>query len=456
MAWRVLEGDCRERLRELPTGSVHCVVTSPPYWGLRVYGGWRMQLMWGEGDRFTVSRRHPERWWTRIRWRASQRSGGVFVPDSSIWIGALGLEPTPEMYVDHLVEIFREVRRVLRDDGVVWLNLGDSYAGSWGNYGARSGKQRTRVSERWHRRAYEDPRHGWTGLPPTASVISLKRKNLCGIPWRVALSLQAHGWYLRSDVIWAKPNPLPESVRDRPTRSHEYVFLLIKSDRYFYDAEAVKEPLARPEELTREVPFVFGGRRKYRGYGTRLHSGNEYRGVLTGRNRRTVWTIATQPFPEGHFATMPPRLAEICILAGTSAFGCCPRCGAPYRRMVEKKEPDHEWQHLCGADASGGYRGKARKDYASAKAQDPSAVKARVLAGMRKTFTVGWRPTCSCDAGPPRPCVVLDPFAGAGTTLYVAERLGRDSIGIELNPDYVEITKRRMATVRHVQHQLLF
>jgi hypothetical protein len=233
----------------------------------------------------------------------------------------LGLEPTPEAYIGHLILCLREWRRVLRDDGTCWVNLGDSYAGSWGNYGARKGNQRSRIADRWHRPAYEDPKEGWDGLPPTASVPGLKNKNLCGIPWRFAFAAQADGFYLRSDVIWHKPNPMPESVTDRPTKAHEYLFLLSKQERYYYDAEAIKEPAqvwtgqaARFERTGPVSEHVIpgqtaaqhrpnrNGRNAFRGQGSNRDSegGKANRegwdlaevGTDPTRNRRSVWTIA--------------------------------------------------------------------------------------------------------------------------------------------------------------------
>src|SRR5690606_6014925 len=276
----LLTGDAIERLSELPDGIAQTCITSPPYFGLRDYG---------------VE-------------------------------GQIGLEKTPQEYVERLVAVFREVRRVLRDDGTLWLNLGDSYARTGGtdrrvSDTAKVGSTRNTLVQMSDR----------TSKAPSG----LKNKDLIGIPWRVAFALQADGWYLRSDIIWHKPNAMPESVKDRPTKAHEYVFLLTKSPRYYYDTEAIKEPLARPEELLRKTPAVFGGRNKHGGYGTRKHSGNEYVGTYTGRNRRSVWTIATQPFPDAPFATFPDKLLEPCILAGTSPKAC-PKCGAPWERVVER------------------------------------------------------------------------------------------------------------------------
>jgi DNA modification methylase len=254
--WRIAEGDCLSVLPTLEAGSVQTCITSPPYWGLRDYG---------HGDQ-------------------------------------LGLESTPEEYVERMVGVFRDVRRVLRDDGTLWLNLGDSYNGS-GSVGGE-GKQHTNQGsvER------PDNRSGWSGLKP---------KDLVGIPWRVAFALQADGWYLRSDIIWAKPNPMPESVTDRPTKAHEYLFLLSKRERYYYDAEAIREPDGGSPSGNGFVGRQGGSER----YGAALASmgspGTREEWLPgSGRNRRTVWTIPTQPFPGAHFAVMPPALVEPCVLAG--------------------------------------------------------------------------------------------------------------------------------------------
>lgn len=257
MTWTVLEGDCRDLLRTLPEESVQCCVTSPPYWGLRDYG---------------VE-------------------------------GQLGLERTPEEYVAAMVEVFRDVRRVLRPDGMLWLNLGDSYSGGGGfspdapsNREGRS-KQTTQGSRLYKGRA---PAPG------------LKPKDLCGIPWRVALALQADGWWLRMDVVWAKPNPMPESVTDRPTRAHEYVFLLSRSPSYFYDADAIREEWADDR-----AGFSGSMRSKYEGRIERQDGGLVAAPMVPGRNVRSVWTISTKPFSGAHFAVMPWDLAERCVLAGS-------------------------------------------------------------------------------------------------------------------------------------------
>jgi DNA modification methylase len=262
--------DCLDALREMPDESVHCCVTSPPYWGLRDYG---------------VD-------------------------------GQLGLEKTPDEYVARMVELFREVRRVLRGDGTLWVNLGDSYAGGKQGRadGDRNGVDGFRGGEKFKGTEFKQ-RDVPAGLKP---------KDLVGIPWRVAFALQADGWYLRSDIIWSKPSPMPESVTDRPTKAHEYLFLMAKSRRYYYDAEAVKEGMQ--ECSIKRLQTGWSGNEQ-RGYvnGNQNHLSkymvSEKAQASESRNRRTVWTVATQPFAEAHFATFPPKLIEPCVLAG------CPEGG---------------------------------------------------------------------------------------------------------------------------------
>lgn len=273
---QIFHADARQALQSLPSESVHCCVTSPPYWGLRDYG--LEPVVWGG-------------------------------PPS--WRGCLGLEPTPQLYVEHMVEVFREVRRVLRDDAVVFLNLGDSYcSGGRDSYGwfSEDSKQATHTAIK--------------NTPRPAMPVGLKPKDLVGIPWRVAFALQADGWYLRSEIIWSKPNPMPESVRDRPTKAHEQIFLLAKSERYFFNQEAVREPQQDP--FARYPRPRSNG--KYDGAGLGNRSGDtrmlvDQDGDPLGRNVRSVWTIATQPYPEAHFATFPEEIAKRCILAG------CPEGG---------------------------------------------------------------------------------------------------------------------------------
>jgi DNA modification methylase len=331
---QIKQGDCRDVLKTLPDESVHCVVTSPPYWGLRDYG---------------VS-------------------------------GQMGLESTPAEFVSGMVAVFREVRRVLRSDGTLWLNLGDSYNGYMANQRATS----ISANNQGARPKFESGRGRRTD--------TLKAKDMVGIPWRVALALQADGWCLRQDIIWAKPNPMPESVTDRCTKSHEYLFLLSKSERYYFDQEAILEPVAAASVERLSQPTLqqqagsdrvpgknngpmkavsrSGNKAKKWGNNEVTERGNgdgeveTQRGIPwegAERNKRSVWTVTTQPFKDAHFATFPPDLIEPCILAG------CPEGGT-----------------------------------------------------------------------------VLDPFGGAGTTGLVADRHGRNAVLIELNPQYAEMARKRI------------
>jgi DNA modification methylase len=310
VSWELYQGDCIEVMQGMPEGFVQTCVTSPPYYGLRDYG---------------VE-------------------------------GQIGLEESPDEYVQRLVEVFRGVRRVLRDDGTVWLNLGDSYWGSGGannNSGITGRRPAGEKDERDGPVAY---RQRWR------SNGALKPKDLIGIPWRVAFDLQADGWWIRQDIIWNKPNPMPESVRDRCTKAHEYIFLLTKSPKYYFDHEAIKEPSVTNDPRR---PYTSVGAKQLDGRAEwksgERRDGNDF----TKRNRRSVWTVTTKPFKGAHFATFPPDLIAPCILAGSPIGG-----------------------------------------------------------------------------------VVLDPFCGSGTTLEVAERLGRKGVGIELNPDYCELIRERMKFVQ--------
>ncbi len=336
MSIRIITGDCRDMLATLPDASVHCCVTSPPYFGLRDYG-------------------HA---------------------------GQMGLEPTPDEYVAGMVEVFREVRRVLRDDATLWLNIGDSYAANGprtngnGNSGGIGRPEQTTMMNKA------------LGMNLPALHHGCKQKDLIGIPWMLAFALRADGWYLRQDIIWSKPNPMPESVRDRCTKAHEYIFMLSKSPRYYYDQVAIAEPaiysglvgqdangFKNPMNFSgkhAENPEIRGERKtdKQRGHGRRHDGFNDRWDAMTReeqcsgtRNKRSVWEVATQPFSEAHFATFPPALIEPCILAG------CPKGGT-----------------------------------------------------------------------------VLDPFGGAGTTGLVADRLQRDAILIEINPEYAAIAQRRLGS----------
>ncbi|SRR6266498_1992393 len=388
MTVTLLTGDVRDVLPTLPAESVHCVVTSPPYWGLRDYG----TATWDGGDaacdHITTRAAAADRALTIsgcTSW--TTREASLISRDVCRKCGArridrqLGLEATLEEHVANMVEVFRAARRVLRKDGTCWINYGDCF----------------------------------------------KDKQLCGMPWRVAFALQADGWWLRSDIIWHKPSPMPESVTDRPTKSHEYVFLLTKSAKYFYDAEAVKEKA----EYGRFVqPTKMWDRCGING--KRIKGTSKVSDESAGRNHRSVWTIPAAPFSEAHFATFPPKLAETCILAGTSAKGCCSSCGTPWVRLMERTSasPGQKPGYLAGTLVrNDGDRAGHFVDH--------------------RSIDRGFRPSCSCplpgETGiSPSLCTVLDPFAGAGTTLMVADRLQRHAIGIDINTEYAAMAVKRI------------
>ena len=400
------EADAREI--PLPDASVHCVVTSPPYWGLRDYG----LGQWEGGDaecghkpRHTVaqsstlgggksSTSHQQEGWTS---GACAHCGAV---QQAVGIG---LESTLGEWVANIVAVMCGVRRALRDDGTVWLNLGDSYSsGASSGFRAGSGRADGIVTD-----ASPRNRNGvnFPGLAP---------KNLIGQPWRVAFALQDDGWILRSAIVWHKPNPMPESVTDRPTGSYEMVFLMTKQGRYFYDAEAVRAPSGRDHGMDGKPDA---------GNGT--------------ANARNVWTIPTQGRPDAHFATFPDELPRRCILAGTSEHGVCGECGAPWARVVKsellKKTGPKPTQRARNADALDA--GSSRAMYG------------HVGGGNRLiTQTLGWRPACACDADVV-PATVLDPFVGSGTTVAVAQALGRRGVGLDLNPEYLAIAAKRIGAV---------
>lgn len=412
----------------IPDGSVHCCVTSPPYWGLRDYGGWKMCVLVGSLADFAMPRKHPERWLVRMKVRAASR-GGIESPNGKAWIGALGLEDTPQRFIAHMVEVFRHVRRVLRDDGTIWLNMGDAH-----NSGTAADRKPS------SRDGYG--KHGyWTNenINKRCYAPNLKPKDVCGIPWMLAFALRDDGWYLRQDIIWAKPNPMPESCRDRCTKAHEYIFLLTKKPRYFYDAEAVKEPTngnahargdgVNPKASDTGVGWSYSGsdpsgRTKPRHKQNESFSGSVNQ-LVARRNKRSVWTVVTQSYPEAHFATFPEALITPCILAGTSARGCCPECGAPWVRVVEtERKPTRNV-------------GLPKYDKTHIANRDP----ARHCTEYRST---GWDPGCECGGDGTVPCTVFDPFIGSGTTAAVATKLGRDYLGIDLNAEYIAMAIDRI------------
>ena len=282
-----------------------------------------------------------------------------------------------------------------------------------------------------------------------------KVKELLGIPWRLAFALSDDGWWRRHVLVWSKPNPFTESVRDRCTMSHEYVLHMTKRPSYFHDWFAIGEP-PKDSSVSRISQRTFdaqkGGDKDYRDGTNENRSArraleNFASNGISLRNAWSVWTIAVEPSYLKHTAMFPTRLASRMIRAATPDGGCCASCGAPLVRVLDEKDADDAWRRACGADLSGGYAGTSTKTYADEGAQDASATKARILAGMKRRTTAGWRRTCGCpDTGaPPLPAVVCDPFSGAGTTGLSCARLGRDYIGIDIDPGYHDIAAGRFA-----------
>lgn len=478
---RLYLGGVLDVLTRLPAKSVHCVVTSPPYWGQRDYAV--TEAFDTEAEALVWVRNSVAAWGARdagrpvrylnggAHWSEQKRKWVGKVGIETLWPGpvwgALGAEPSPDCdargkarcgncFVCRMVVVFREVRRVLRDDGTLWLNLGDSYNGSGGSGGP--GKQDTnRVGKPDNRRGSE----------------TLAQGNLVGVPWRVALAMQADGWVLRQDIIWAKPSPMPESVRNRCTKSHEYVFLFAKRGGYFYDAESIKEPSVNGGRL------VSLGEKSLSRYssGDTGNAAPEVNHVVNPNhaNKRSVWRVSSQGYAGAHYATFPPNLVEPMILAGTSEYGCCGKCGAPWRRVVEEtrltRPRPRDFVKRTGEDGTG-----------NSCANTVAGVEAR---------TAGWEPTCTCfgriekvrgsrrrsdaiampgyagnarlsgyadmgelsetveksvtiyvsnlplDEHPVHPCVVLDPFVGSGTACVVALEHGRHAVGIDLSEKYL-------------------
>jgi DNA modification methylase len=444
---RLYHGDALEVLERLPSQSVHCAVTSPPYWGLRKY--------------LTDDNRE------------------------------LGLESHPDLYVSRLVEVFRELRRVLRDDGLFWLNLGDGYNGSGSSGG--QGKQDT------HRVGKPDNRKGWIGLPQ-GSVI--------GIPWRVAFALQADGWILRQEIIWEKPSPMPESVTNRCTKAHEYIFMFAKKAGYFFDQFAIREKCLSIYSSSDFIPKSTKDRTDNTSVGTsatRASAKNRSIDIAPDtRNKRSVWEVPHSGYKGAHFAVFPPALILPCIKAGTSEKGCCIECGAPWKRVVERtRQATRPGENSKITDVNG-----ARLNGEVTGNRDPE----RHVTSLRH---LGWYPSCKCyglpeiphaphrgadwndvtntvgvgtavagnrhakkqptvsgvnaserhlpdatrdaaydewvkqarelcrQAGEENgdsvdPCVVLDPFIGSGTTAVVCVGLGRYSMGIDLSEEYLK------------------
>lgn len=476
MSVRILQGDCRDILPTLPSESVDCIVTSPPYWGLRSY----------------LPAGHPDK------------------------ARELGLEPTLGEHIATLIGVFRELRRVLKKTGVVWVNYGDCYATAPNGRSAADTKAADNDDRTFRDKPFStvgpifdpnkeagdrcggpckqrthDGQAAHTGRILAGGI--LKAKDLCMVPERLFIALQDDGWWVRSKLPWIKRNGMPESINDRPANSLEQIGLLTRSERYWYDADAVRKA-ASPStnaRVSQDVANQAGSLRANGGTktngpmkavvrkpgvtpksapeGTNIKAKGSFHEstseVLADRNFRNTdlffsslqepWGLISdadgnalaidatpQGFREAHYATFPPALIEPLILAGCPEKVCA-ECGNPWVRVVEKGEPLIEWQRACGGDAEGQYDGEATKDFASAKAQNASDVKRRILAGMVERKTAGFAPTCKCDA-PTVPGTILDPFGGAGTVGLVADRFGRNAILIDLDRSSIDIAERRI------------
>jgi DNA modification methylase len=536
-------GHAIDQLRTIPDESVDLVVTSPPYWGLRdyktdpvVFGGdlecvhsWETDTKdehgWADNVPQTMNKQDVYAEHETIHHETCD--------DCGAWRGQLGLESSPELFVEHLVEIFEECRRVLKPTGNLWVNLGDSYMRKSSftapeNYGMQ--KHRDEASK----------------FRPSEIPDGYKRKDLVGLPWLFAFAARRAGWYLRNDVVWAKSisGPhyrggvcMPEPVRDRCTRSHEFFFHFAKKEKYYYDIDAILEPLVDATTQRDKTPR---GRRQDGGGSQTSMEGVEYTEELgnmdsntLGRNMRTVWHFNPQPFDGAHFAVFPKHLIEPIVKASTSEYGCCGDCGVPWVREIAKVgivnqkwgqqdkvdesrndsadgsglrtgdvnvykttgwRPDCEcngkiekqeveipgrlyqgdWkrdaddydgvegnhggntglQELAGkwgGDAEGKYTGTSTKNYKEHGAEDASEVKARILDNLTKTKKKNIKVYVSSlplDEHPVVPAVVLDPFSGSGTSGIVALEHGRSYIGIELSPEYADLSRRRLKQER--------
>jgi DNA modification methylase len=377
----ILQGDCIESLKKIEDGSINTCITSPPYWGLRDYNGESKQL---------------------------------------------GMEDTPEEFTENLVKVFREIKRVLRDDGTAWLNLGDSYS---------SGGRTTTTNQSLR----GDKDYGVTRPKPSKGI---KPKDLVGIPWRVAFALQADGWYLRQDIIWHKPNPMPESVRDRCTKAHEYIFLLSKNVKYYYDHEAIKEDAKYPQGPNSPQSIKKGQGE----FGMDTRGGLSKIGALAKRNKRSVWTITTKTFKGAHFATFPKDLIEPCVLAGCPEKVCV-QCSEPYKLKVDIKRIPR-WE-LSPNDPR--YRPSKYEN-----AHD--SLNGNTRHSVTETKPLGLEKQCDCQTNETKGGTVLDPFGGSGTTGIVAASHNRNAILLELNAEYIELAKARinkevgmMATIKHIK-----
>lgn len=505
-------GHCLDLLEAMPPRSVHMVWTSPPYWGLRDYE--TEPLAWGGnpacrhawGDRVPGdTRKHGQRGETSamkgrgiaeaaVQGRRSPK--GQFCRHCAAWLGEHGQEPTMALWLHHEVLVFRAVRRVLRDDGTLWINIGDAYATS------PNGRAVAEIGDRDNRTFRDKPMATGQRVPRagrtqnggnTASDIvrnvragdtTLALKNRLNMPMRLVLALQDDGWFHRDEIVWHKLNPMPSSVKDRTTPAHEMLYMLSKSDRYFYDDIGISEPvgegtIARYRSAARRQQkggfkqetydaHLPGAKSRTRSpqavleslagpqtkvpqgwdtstgegqHGTVHHLGRAHEtlyqaGMRLTRQKRSVWSIALEPFRGAHFATAPTALVAPCIMAGTSERGVCPACGAPWTRKVKRRR-------IPRPDVVDPEK-RRREDQYDGSSNWPDAPDCRTL-----VETTGWRPGCKCPAAAPVAALVLDIFGGSGTTALVANRLGRNGLLFERKPEYAEMARVRLREDLH-------
>lgn len=425
-------GDVINTLRSMDAESISCVMTSPPYWGLRSYGT------------------DPQNWGMDSNDGPCIHSSSAYPCINCVkWKGELGLEPTPEMFISHLADVFDAVKRVLRKDGTVWINLGDSYSGSGRGIGSKP-------DPKWEKARNDENKHkqDWKS-------VSIQAKNLCLIPSRFAIEMQNRGWILRNDIIWQKPNPMPSSVKDRMTNSYEHLFFFVKSKKYYYDLDAIREPHAEATFGRNERGISADNKwnkgapgstahtmsrprlhKNLREKGQTVHSMHKNRAEKSvepelnplGRNLTDVWLIATEALRDEHYAAYPQKLCERPIKAGCPVE-ICVKCGKPRERMVINPLPPTEVLTNTRKDADESINKINKDGVARGSGQEYD--------NWRKNnppITTGWT-DCGCEKDF-EPGTVLDPFCGSGTTLLVARRLGRRSIGIDLK--YQEIALRRL------------
>lgn len=370
MPYQLITSDSLTALKQLPSESIQCCITSPPYYMQRDY--------------------HVA--------------------------GQIGLEEKLDDYLDKIINVMMEVHRVLRKDGTLWLNLGDTYATGSPNNPTTTKQQSNKGSLRDN-----------IARRPYLNNPQLKAKDLCGVPWRVAFALQERGWYLRSDIIYARKNGIPESVKDRPTRSHEYVFLLSKSKKYFYDCDAIREPYTTTHPRRRSTNFKKGSEVGNHGIGNEILYPNP-----SGKNKRDVWILPVSPLKNSlHFASFNWKLVEPCVKAGTSSYGCCDKCKSPYIRIVEREQFESE---------------RGGEPYRKERGVGTTADR-RILNENAEIKMLGWKQNCKCENSSAVPCVILDPFSGIATVGVEALKYNQNYIGIDLNPDYNNYAKDRLDKV---------